>query len=235
MFKNRKDFFEEIFNTDRIKKRGDYFTFDEYELGFYLRLHDYLIEYEDHLEIGFIKEEIKNFKTLSSILKSIQNGVSINENIDPFCNEKIISTIDEIFLKNKTGSADRGLEKTLATVNKILLFLQHKTNELNQPQQPEPEAIDLSDTIGIDKILYLQKLGVIDFLRVQQPFSTSVNSLASVLSVITGEKAGTLQPMLNPMLSKKVDDKNNPLNSKKAVERVEKQLIKIGFNLNETN
>ncbi|TDD75261.1 hypothetical protein [Flavobacterium caseinilyticum] len=98
-----------------------------------------------------------------------------------------------------------------------------------------PEAIDLSDTKAIDKILYLHKLGVIDFLRGQQPFNTSVNSLASVLSAITGEKSGTLQPMLNPMLSKKVDDTNNPLNSKKAVERVEKQLINIGFNLNETN
>jgi hypothetical protein len=98
----------------------------------------------------------------------------------------------------------------------------------------EPEPIDLSNTKAIDKILYLHKLGIIDFLRRQQPFSTSVNSLATILSTITGEKSNTLQPMLNPMLSKKVDDSNNPLNSTKAVERVESQLINIGFNLNKT-
>lgn len=107
--------------------------------------------------------------------------------------------------------------------------------KLQQPQQPQPEVLDLSDTMAIDKILYLQKLGVIDFLRLKQPFSTSVNSLATILSAITGEKTGTLQPMLNPMLSKKVDDTNNPFNSKNAVGRVEKLLIHIGFNLNGTN
>lgn len=101
--------------------------------------------------------------------------------------------------------------------------------------QNEPEAIDLSDTKAIDKILYLQKLGIIDFLREQEPFNTSVNSLATILSAITGEKSGSLQPMLNPMLSKKVSDTNNPLNSKKAVDRVKKQLINIGFNLDKTN
>ena len=74
----------------------------------------------------------------------------------------------------------------------------------------------------------------IDFLRKQQPFNTSVNSLATILSAITGEKSVTLQPMLNPMLSKKVVDKNNPMNSTKTVEKVESQLINIGFNLNKT-
>lgn len=118
--------------------------------------------------------------------------------------------------------------------NRLLDIKDLFANFVEQPNKPETEAIDLSDTKAIDKILYLQKLGVIDFLKGQQPFNTSVNSLASVLSAITSEKTGTLQPMLNPMLSKKVDDKNNPLNSKKAVGRVEKQLINIGFNLNET-
>ena len=98
----------------------------------------------------------------------------------------------------------------------------------------EPEAIDLSDTSTTEKIIYLQKLGVIDFLKNKQPFLSSTNSLATVLSAVTGAKAGTIQSMINPILSKKVDDSNNPLNSKKAVERVEKQLINIGFNLNET-
>ena len=38
----------------------------------------------------------------------------------------------------------------------------------------------------------------------------------------------------NPMISKEVGQKNNPLNSKNTVSKVEKQLINIGFNLNET-
>ena len=92
--------------------------------------------------------------------------------------------------------------------------------------------IDLSDTNATGKVIYLQKLGVIDFLRTKKPFNTSINSLATVLSAVTGEKSGTIQPMLNAMLSKNVVDKNNPLNSKKAVSKVDQQLIKNGFEPN---
>ena len=107
---------------------------------------------------------------------------------------------------------------------------------LEQPQQTEPEAIDLSDTTATEKIIYLQKLGVIDFLRTKQPFLSSINSLATVLSAITGVHPETkhIQSMLNPIISKEAGQKNNPLNSKNTVSKVEKQLINIGFNLNET-
>jgi hypothetical protein len=107
-------------------------------------------------------------------------------------------------------------------------------NEQENKKDVETPAIDLSDSTATEKIIYLNKLGVIDFLRNHQPFSTSVNRLATILSALTGEKSGTIQSMINPILSKKVHDKNNPLNSKKALERVEQQLIKIGFDLNET-
>ncbi len=89
--------------------------------------------------------------------------------------------------------------------------------------------IDLSNTNAKEKIIYLHELGVLDFLRDKQPFISSINKLASVLSAITGEKSGTLQSYLNPMYSKDVSDKNNPLNNKKKVDVIVSQLIKIGF------
>ena len=88
---------------------------------------------------------------------------------------------------------------------------------------------DLSYSSPTEKIIYLQKLGIIDFLITKQPFSTSINSLATILSSLTGEKSSTLQPMLNAMLSNNVSDKNNPLKSKKGVTKVEKTLIQIEF------
>lgn len=93
---------------------------------------------------------------------------------------------------------------------------------------------DLSDTSITEKIIYLKKLGIIEFLKAKQPFLSSTNSLATVLSAVTGAKASTIQSMINPMFSKNVDDKNNPMNSQKTVEKVQKQLNKIGFNLDET-
>lgn len=110
-------------------------------------------------------------------------------------------------------------------------ILNEYLNEIyqKQNQQPEPETIDLSDTTATEKIIYLHKLGLIDFLRTKQPFNTSINSLATVLSAVTGANSRTIQSMLNAMLSKNVNDKNNPLNSQKPTNKVVKQLIQIGF------
>jgi hypothetical protein len=148
---------------------------------------------------------------------------------------------NEIESNNVTIETYRFLAKydgMVEELNKSKQHYQFLTSWVKQkkevPSSSETEAMDLSNTKAIDKILYLHKLGIIDFLRKQQPFNTSVNSLATILSAITGEKSVTLQPMLNPMLSKKVVDKNNPLNSTKTVEKVENLLINIGFNLNKT-
>ena len=124
---------------------------------------------------------------------------------------------------------------TFGDLRKLKRILKYIEKKAIQPQQAEPEAIDLSDTSNTEKIIYLQKLGVIDFLRTKQPFLSSINSLATVLSAVTGAKTETIQPMLNPMISKEAGQKNNPLNSKNTVSKVETQLINIGFNLNETN
>jgi hypothetical protein len=124
-----------------------------------------------------------------------------------------------------------GNVKVLKAIYQFLLSKQYTiSSKLNNFE------IDLSNTTATEKIIYLQKLGVIDFLRKKQPFNTSINSLAIILSAITGVNPETkhIQSMLNPIISKEAGQKNNPLNSKNAVLKVENQLINIGFNLNET-
>jgi hypothetical protein len=97
---------------------------------------------------------------------------------------------------------------------------------------PDFESLDLSDTTAVEKIIYLEKLGVLDFLRSKQHIST--NGLASALSAITGENIKTLQSMLNPIFNKQAGQKNNPLESTKTVQKVKKHLNDIGFNLSGT-
>ncbi|KAF2338041.1 hypothetical protein [Flavobacterium ginsenosidimutans] len=103
-----------------------------------------------------------------------------------------------------------------------------KNPELSRDSNEEG-LIEFSDTTFNSRIVFLEKLGVIQFLRKQQPFSTSVNSMATILSAIIGAKATTVQSMINPMLSADVDGKNNPMNSTKAVKVVDIQLAKIGY------
>lgn len=122
-------------------------------------------------------------------------------------------------------------EKMLGRIKFIENWIEQKklvTNEIEIP------LIDLSDSSAKEKIIFLEKLGVIDFLRNKQPFNTSTNILANVLSAITGEKSGTLQPYVSAMISKNFDSKNHPMNSNETVKRVQSNLINIGFNVNET-
>jgi hypothetical protein len=97
--------------------------------------------------------------------------------------------------------------------------------ELNKPEQLEPEPLDLSDTTAVEKIIYLNELGIIDFLRTKPEFIGSTNLMATVLSAITGEKLITLQPSLNPLVNNYTYAKNYPYKSKKTVKRVRQTLI----------
>mgnify|MGYP003402993325 CR=1 FL=1 len=58
--------------------------------------------------------------------------------------------------------------------------------------EAEEVEIDLCETNGREKIIYLQKMGIIDFLRTKTPFNTNTHSLASFLSGITGIKTSSI-------------------------------------------
>jgi hypothetical protein len=98
-------------------------------------------------------------------------------------------------------------------------------------QSQNDELVDLSDTSLIEKVIYLEKLGIIEFLRSQRPFNTSINSIANIFSAITGAKSTSVQPIVNPLINKDYYNKNNPLNSKKTVLSVENKLMSLGFEI----
>jgi|SRR5690554_1239821 len=89
--------------------------------------------------------------------------------------------------------------------------------------------LDFSDNKATEKIIFLKKLGVLDFLRDKDLFRASTNKLAEYLSAVTGEKSTTLQSYLNPIVSANISQKNNPLSNSKNVKKVEQILINSGF------
>lgn len=91
------------------------------------------------------------------------------------------------------------------------------------------DVIDFSDTKGTEKIIFLEKLGIINYLRNQEPFNASTNLLASVISGITGIQQSTVQSYINPIISKDVDQGKNPLKKSKTVNKVNQKLLKIGY------
>lgn len=89
----------------------------------------------------------------------------------------------------------------------------------------EPEPLDLSNTKAVEKIIYLNELGIIDFLKTKPEFTTSTNLIATFLSAITDEKASTLQTSLNRLINNDTEDKNHPYKSKNTVNKILQTLI----------
>lgn len=101
----------------------------------------------------------------------------------------------------------------------------------DQPLVPEKELIDYSDTNNVEKIIFLHKLGVLEYLRTKDPFNVSTNLLAEYLSGVTGIKATTVQSYINPIINKNVQQNKSALHNINTVNKVEQKLIKIGCNV----
>lgn len=105
----------------------------------------------------------------------------------------------------------------------------HTQNHNSIDKKENKETIDFSETKGTEKIIFLKQLGIFDFLRKQQPFNASKNALASAISGVTGIKASTVQSYINPINNLEADQKNNPLNTEKTVQKVNNKLLSIGY------
>ena len=100
-----------------------------------------------------------------------------------------------------------------------------KLIDMQDSQQTESKLLDLSDTNAVQKLIYLNELGIIDFLRTKNEFLGSVNLMATILSSVTGVKAATLQTSLNRLINNDTDDKNHPYATKNTVNKVRQTLI----------
>ncbi|WP_286760908.1 hypothetical protein [Salegentibacter sp. UBA1130] len=178
------------------------------------------INYSD-LEINFIKDlnayRIKRLRIMMSYFAHVQKTEKYPEN---FFYRKVHEEITNAklkyhFLSKKMYSLDSSIK------------LQQSLDQIESK-----EILDLRSANGREKIIYLQELGILDFLLSKQPFKSSTNSLATALSALTGEDVGTLQSYLNPIINSGVGQKNNPLKSIKKVEKVKQALINIGYKVN---
>ncbi|MNY27479.1 hypothetical protein D3C86_1613880 [compost metagenome] len=119
----------------------------------------------------------------------------------------------------------------MASQYKFLSFLKNRLKQLQLSNQlPELESLNLSDTSAVEKIIYLNELGVIEFLRSRTKTGISNKGLASILSAITDENPETIRPHLNRLQTDKDNcNPKHPYATQKTVDRVKKQLTDLGF------
>lgn len=177
---------------------------EEYKCAYTNLLDEYLKQQIDNDEINFIDSEIILITEYIRL---------INESL-----KKELEETGEIDLKNWA------VESQLSSYNKIIDFLKTRKSEI-KPESNLSELLDLSDTSAVKKIIYLNELGIIDFLRTKPEFTGSINLMAAFLSAITGTKTSTLQPSLNKLINDDKDDQRHPYRSQSTVDEVRQTLI----------
>jgi len=83
----------------------------------------------------------------------------------------------------------------------------------------------------VSKMIFLNELGILEYLRKIPKKGVSDNAIAFVLSKIIGEKQRSIQPLLKPILFNS-DDRKNPYKNVENVESIREILSRKGFNKN---
>lgn len=196
-------------------------------------------KYPFNLREGVILKSCEYIESISNVLTTMKHGnedqmdyilkeiesLDYYEKIETLLQNKYISLRDESLFIDKRGI-------TIASKIDIEIERLDKLRQLKLEIRPEPESIfefDLSDSTGVQKIIYLHELGIIEFLRTKTKAGISNGGLASVLSGITGLKPGTIKSSLNRISNGDTADHRHPYNTKETVKKVKKNLNDLGF------
>ena len=211
--------------------KTDYFlgcSFDVYKKTYNKRLEDYKNEFVDTDEISFITDEldegIYNYKFKEFNSDSFdKNTILSYEKFKKQINYSLIKRFEYLCQRAKENGFDLVYNKSLET---------YSLERINQLLKDKKEEVlsDYSNSKLTEKIIALNEIGVIDFLKEKEPFNVSTNSLAEYLSLCLGEKTTSIQSYINPIINKS-DPSKSPYNTDKTVEKVIQKLINIGLKI----
>ncbi|ALM48938.1 hypothetical protein AMR72_08585 [Flavobacterium psychrophilum] len=203
--------------TDLIKEK-EYFTgcpVHIYQEDFHRRKRNYLVSNPDTLDIDFFLSEYENLAlpvfdlTLPNVVKSIQHS--------------IIRTRE--FLDTEVAKTSYTVLASINDSGKPQYTYKKKDIVEISPTLYSP---DYSDNSKIERVAYLEILGVIEFIK-KKTDNISETALSSVLSGFTGVDGTTLKSYLTGI--DHPESKNNPLRDPKKVKAIKDKLQKLGVKL----
>lgn len=224
-----KKIYEDFYNSELTKiynfKTADF----ERELSEISKL-DYRIDIE--IIDKYIDNDFPEFLK-DGYFGIIQNYLSVYVS-----DEELIERYCTAYYNNEMERSNK--RAGLIKYEKIIEFikseieLEKKILERFQPQQttaPElgnPE-LDFSDNSDKVKLIMLEKLGIIEYIKTIQTKPNTISHTSEILSAITGIETKTLNTYLYPMLRPYRDDedKNSPYKNPENLEKAERELIKL--------
>ena len=112
---------------------------------------------------------------------------------------------------------------------KINLLRYSNNTNTNQKIENEIPEHDFSDNEDKVKLIILEKLGVIDYIKSIQQKPETISHTAEILSTFTGIKSESLYTYLRPMICHVRDDKdkNSPYNNAENLPKANRQILKL--------
>jgi len=222
------------FFTEYIKYyKTDFFlgcSFEVYKKTYNQRLKDYLAEFFDADEINFISDEldegIYNYKFKEFNSDSFDGDtIRSYEKLKKQIHHSLKKRFEFLSHKAKENGFDLVYnEFENSTTEKEKYSLEPIKHSL---ETKEEVLMNYSDSKLTEKIIALDEMGVLDFLKAKEPFNMSTNRLAEYLSLCLGQKASSIQSYINPIINKS-DQTKSPYNTEKTVEKTRQKLIQIG-------
>lgn len=191
----------------------------------------YLKKNPEKSEINFIEIQEKEIETYIEKINNQTNEDILKFELTEFTDRQKQLPNFDVYLKNLVESKKKNNLRLIREYNLDLQYLSILKNRLmpSNLNIGNESELDLSNSNAVQKIIYLNELGIIELLRKEHCFSSSVNNLATIITAITGENHTTMQPYLQVLINKSGTENNNPYKSTSTVKIVKNQLINMGF------
>lgn len=135
--------------------------------------------------------------------------------------------INEEFINEFISYMNFRLDYSYKIVKAIEEIIENFNNNNKKKKKIEDKTVLIDvNPKQTEIIIALNELGILSFLREKHPHLTlSVNALANVLHLITGNPTSSIVSNINPLFSpKQKDSKNNPYSSERVVKKVKDRL-----------
>ena len=222
-FQKRKQRIFDMFLEEYTEYEDSYIYFfgcsmESYKFTFFRRKKEFMESFADYDDYDFLMYEFN------------QGIFSFNRNyMDPKMLLKIEASLRKRYLFLKEKAEELGYNVELLNDNSVKLIHENKKSDTINFEEVHEDIGGIKNHSAPVKVLFLNELGIINFLAKKTSFIINTNALCKALGHAVGERQDTLYRVINPLLKNDEDDTRHPFNNDNNVEYVKNTLNDIGF------
>jgi len=222
-FQKRKQRIFDMFQEEYTEYEDSYIYFygcsmESYKFTFSRRKQKFIESFPDYDDYDFLMHEFN------------QGIFTFNRNyMDPKMLLQIEASLRKRYIFLKEKAEELGYSVELLNDNSVKLIQENKKSDNINFEEEHEDVGTIKTHKAPVKVLFLNELGIIDFLAKKRCFITNTNALCKALGHATNEKEGTLYRNIRPLIDKGYGQDRNPYNNDTNVKYVKNTLNQIGF------